>query len=427
MSEPIEIRTHALNPRLGQWSYQLANPIIKAAAKRWQMVQLDSPYAQERVNTMRRKLRRGEPLYLLGIGAGGHNAGVSLVEVTAANGLRLICNNEEERFTGIKHYADYPALSVTDLLGQLDQLGLQPADIHACLASWDYIALLAHSARTFAEECPYNLGLLKPQPRTTFLTDYRAIFEAFSAPRRLAKQFGLKSPVPLINLRHHDNHAYFSYAASPFAQRPEPVIVAVVDGSGDDGSISLYLAREGWLALVYNNYSMFDSLGTFYSMISTTQGGWSPLSSEGRYMGAAAWGDGNRLTNPYYRQLQQLLCFGAQGQVYLNRDLANWHRAGYSRPYTSSLKKMLGEPILPADFWNPDKILTLDNAAAKHPAATRNHLDKAAATQMVFEDALFHIIDSFIRRTGSHHLVLTGGTALNCVANMRLLEAFDQT
>jgi carbamoyltransferase len=31
-----------------------------------------------------------------------------------------------------------------------------------------------------------------------------------------------------------------------------------------------------------------------------------------------------------------------------------------------------------------------------------------------------------IRTTGSHRLVLSGGTALNCVANMRLLECFDE-
>ena len=44
---------------------------------------------------------------------------------------------------------------------------------------------------------------------------------------------------------------------------------------------------------------------------------------------------------------------------------------------------------------------------------------------MVFEDALIHIIDRLIRTTGSDRLVLTGGAALNAVANMRLLEHFD--
>lgn len=30
------------------------------------------------------------------------------------------------------------------------------------------------------------------------------------------------------------------------------------------------------------------------------------LSSEGRYMGAVAWGDQDRLTNPYYRRLREI-------------------------------------------------------------------------------------------------------------------------
>ena len=56
---------------------------------------------------------------------------------------------------------------------------------------------------------------------------------------------------------------------------------------------------------LYCNDSMFNSLGAFYSVISSTQGGWTWLSSEGRYMGAAAWGDMNRATNPYYTRLTQ--------------------------------------------------------------------------------------------------------------------------
>jgi len=39
---------------------------------------------------------------------------------------------------------------------------------------------------------------------------------------------------------------------------------------------------------------------------------------------------------------------------------------------------------------------------------------------------LFTIIDWLIRATGSDRLVLTGGAALNAVANMRLLEKFDE-
>jgi len=45
---------------------------------------------------------------------------------------------------------------------------------------------------------------------------------------------------------------------------------------------------------------------------------------------------------------------------------------------------------------------------------------------LVFEDALFHIVDYLIKLTGSDRLVLTGGTALNAIGNMRLLEHFDE-
>ena len=38
-------------------------------------------------------------------------------------------------------------------------------------------------------------------------------------------------------------NAWFSYLASPFAQDPKPVMIAVIDGSGDFASLSLHMAR----------------------------------------------------------------------------------------------------------------------------------------------------------------------------------------
>ena len=89
----------------------------------------------------------------------------------------------------------------------------------------------------------------------------RHITRAFKAPHRLGRQLGLGRPVPIIGMRHHDNHAYFSYAASPFAGSDDPVMISVLDGIGDDGAISLYLAQGGTLRLAYRNRDIFDSLG----------------------------------------------------------------------------------------------------------------------------------------------------------------------
>src|SRR5436305_1897016 len=178
------------------------------------------------------------------------------------------------------------------------------------------------------------------------------------------------------------------------------------------------------MRLLSCNDSVFDSLGAFYSVISSTQGGWTWLSSEGRYMGAAAWGDMNRASNPYYPRLREVLDLGANGAIKLNRAMANWYCDPFERPYKTALIDILGEPLKPDQLWNPDAVLRVEDI--RHRPDTRDRLDKAAATQLVFEDAMIHVVDHLLRVTGAHRLVLSGGVALNAVGNMRLLEHFDE-
>src|SRR5216683_8308869 len=177
-------------------------------------------------------------------------------------------------------------------------MGRNVGEIAAFVTTWDYPALLATMVRTVLEEAPASLKLLM-MPIVPAI-DRRRIDQMRRTPRILGRQLGLPERVPLICMPHHDNHAWFSFAASPFACDHDPVAIAVLDGTGDLGSISLYVAEAGVMRRLYCNDSVFDSLGAFYSVISSTQGGWTWLSSEGRYMGAAAWGDMNRASNPYY-------------------------------------------------------------------------------------------------------------------------------
>lgn len=75
-------------------------------------------------------------------------------------------------------------------------------------------------------------------------------------------------------------------------------------------------------------------------------------------------------------------------------------------------------------MWNPDAVLDVNSI--QHSEITRDRVDVAAATQLVFEDCLFHIVDHMIRTTRSDQLVMSGGTALNGLANMKLLDRFDR-
>ncbi len=140
-------------------------------------------------------------------------------------------------------------------------------------------------------------------------------------------------------------------------------------------------------------------------------------------MGATAYGDTDRAANPYYAPLRAIFKLLPQGRVALNRDLAYWPRDIMRKPYSKALIDILGPPIAQKDMWNPDAVLRIEDT--QHSENTRARLDKAAATQMVFEDALMHILAHHLRATGLERLVLTGGTALNALANMRVLEHFD--
>lgn len=385
--------------------------------------QLGSGFADQRIAHTREKLQRGETVYLAGLGPPGtHNSGVALVEVTQANGPRLIVNNEEERFSGNKHTTEYPGASIDAVVATLRGIGRDIGDIDAWLTSWDYPTLCGTIARSVLEEAPQSLKLLRTTEAAGF--DGRRLDQMTRTPKILGRQLGLSERVPLICLPHHDNHAWFSFAASPFACHGEPVAIAVLDGTGDKGSISLYVADHGAMRQLTCNDSMFDSLGAFYSVISSTQGGWTWLSSEGRYMGAAAWGDMNRASNPYYPRLRNVLDFGADGDIRINRALANWYCDPFDHPYKAALIDILGEPLKPDQLWNPDAMLRVEDIT--HRPDTQDRLDKAAATQLVFEDAMIHVVDHLLRSTGASRLVLTGGVALNAVGNMRLLEHFDE-
>jgi carbamoyltransferase len=416
-------RTGPRHPRLGAAGFAaarwLATRLLAAAG----FHQLDSDFAKERIASVRKRLRRGETVYLVGLGPPGtHNSGVALVEVTQANGPRLIVNNEEERFSGNKHTTEYPRESIDAMVATLRSMGRDVSDIAAWVTTWDYPTLFGTLVRSVLEEAPQGAKLLRNTEAAGF--DGRRLEQMTRTPKLLGKQLGLTARVPLICMPHHDNHAWFSFAASPFADAGEPVAIAVLDGTGDRGSISHYAAGNGAMRCLSCNDSVFDSLGAFYSVISSTQGGWTWLSSEGRYMGAAAWGDMNRATNPYYARLKDVLDLGAGGAVRLNRAMANWQCDPFDHPYKPALTELLGEPLKPDQLWNPDAVLRIEDI--NHRPDTNDRLDKAAATQLVFEDAMIHVVDHLLRATGANRLVLTGGVALNAIGNMRLLEHFDE-
>ncbi len=376
------------------------------------------------------KINKGEKVLLLGFQSLAHNSGVSLIETSQKEGIRILANYEEERFAAKKHFAGYPKKSIEELKRLLTKIGKTGDDIFCILYAWDVGEEEKNDLKSFILKKKITQNELyvylsrfvgakiegiDKQSQKNFHIASPSLVKVY---QQLTKDLNLKQVIPCIQMSHHENHAYFSYGVSPFFQEKyfdQTIMISCIDGNGDAGSTSLYTAKGTKIDLI-KRLSSENSLGVFYMLCSSFLGGWTALSAEGRYMGAAAWGNCSRLTNPYYKRLREYFHFSNDGQIHTNSSLT-------ANEY-SGLQDILGPFLRVEDLWNPDLVLNVDNV--KHTKINRERVDKAAAVQMVFEDALFHMIAFMIDQTGSDKLVLCGGTALNCVANMRLLQHFDK-
>ncbi len=173
------------HPKLGRLGFRAARWLSARLFAAAGFHQLGSDFADQRIAQVREKLARGETVYLAGIGPPGtHNSGVALVEVTQANGPRLIVNNEEERFSGNKHTTEYPKASIDAVVATLRGMGRDIQDIAAWLTSWDYPDLAGTLARSVLEEVPQSLKLLRTTEAAGF--DGRRLDQMTRTPKILA-------------------------------------------------------------------------------------------------------------------------------------------------------------------------------------------------------------------------------------------------
>jgi carbamoyltransferase len=113
-------------PRLGWAASALSRRLARLVFSLAGAPDVLSRHARQKRAALRERLDRGETVHLVGHTVSGHNSGSALVEVSARSGLRLLANDEEERFTGVKHYDGYPAYALDLLRRRLAGLGLAP-------------------------------------------------------------------------------------------------------------------------------------------------------------------------------------------------------------------------------------------------------------------------------------------------------------
>ena len=195
-----------------------------------------------------------------------------------------------------------------------------------------------------------------------------------SLPKKYLESCGLTSNIEYVD--HHLSHACGGYFTSGF----EHASILVVDAIGEFVTTSIWSATGSELKNIFSQ-KYPHSIGLFYSAI-THRVGLKPNEEEFILMGMAAYG-----TPRFYDDIL--------------RDLIDINSAPYFE-----VKRNLHMGCLD---WMVDKIVT-----------DQDKYDLAASAQQVVEDYMLASAWWIASNLPSKNLVISGGVALNCVANEKI-------
>jgi carbamoyltransferase len=195
----------------------------------------------------------------------------------------------------------------------------------------------------------------------------------------------------LLFSEHHFSHAASAFFPSPY----EEAAILTMDGVGEWTTTSLGHGTGNALRIC-REIIFPHSMGLLYSAC-TQYVGFKVNSGEYKLMGLAPYG------TPRYADLirNHLIDVKPDGSFRLNVDYFDYC-VGLSMT-SPKFHDLFGGPPR-----KPESLLT------------QREMDLAASIQAVLEDVIVMLAKDAARITGSRHLCLAGGVALNCVANGRL-------
>ncbi len=330
-----------------------------------------------------------KPTYLLGLACFYHDSSACLLK----DGV-VIAAAQEERFTRIKHDENFPEYSVNYCLEAADITLDQLSGV--CFYEkplWKFERLLL----TYIQEWPRGFF--------SFLKAMRAwlnkkLWMEHIICKELGKVSGIKNKkgksVPysgkIYYVPHHLSHAASTYYPSNFKN----ATVLTVDGVGERSTSTIALGEEQKLTLK-EEIVFPDSLGLLYSAF-TYYLGFKVNSGEYKVMGLAPYG-----TARYTKEIEALIEIFADGSFRLKPEFFAYR---YGLKMTSSkFAKHFGRPVRNTD----DEL-------------TQWHKDMAASLQQVAEELMLNLVRYAHKQYGGKNLCLSGGVALNCVANGRIVR-----
>ncbi|MDD5331710.1 MAG: carbamoyltransferase [Candidatus Nanoarchaeia archaeon] len=317
-------------------------------------------------------------MYILGISCFYHDASACLVK----DG-KVIAAAEEERFTRKKHDISFPVNAINFCLdyakiniNQIDHITFYEKPLQK------FERVLYQSIERF----PFTLSMF-----------YKAIPSWLNEKLRVKKLIRkkLKYKKDIFYIEHHLCHAASSYFISPFKESA----ILTIDGVGEWDTSTAGYAKENQIKIT-KRLVFPHSIGLLYSTV-TAYLGFSVNNSEYKVMGLSPYGRMDKTTNPYYSKFKKIVNLKEDGSFELDMDYFDYH---YKIRMPS--KKFIKE-------FGP--------ARKKESGLNQRHKDIAAALQLITEEITLKMLNQLYRETKCPNLCLAGGSALNSVANGKIL------
>lgn len=324
---------------------------------------------------------------ILGINAYHGDASAALV----VDG-QLVAAVEEERFNRIKHWAGFPSESIRWCLTKADVL---PTDIDHVAVSFNPRANMMKRIGFVARHFPHPSAIIDRLSRQGKVLGIREQF---------ANAVGLDASelkAQLHQVEHHQTHVAAGFLISPY----EEAAVLSVDGMGDfTSTLTAYAQGTAWQekSRVYFPHS----IGFLYTAL-TMYLGFPYYGDEYKVMGLAPYGE------PEFADIIRKMIKPKGDTFELNLDFFTHHKRGVRMAWND------GAPII-EPFFSP--LLEKELGLARDPKdeMTQRHDNIAKSLQVVTEEIIMHMLCRLHDHTKTKNLCMTGGVAMNSVANGKI-------
>lgn len=300
---------------------------------------------------------------------------------------QLVAAAEEERFRRIKHWAGLPTQAIDYCLQaggvELDDVEHIAVNRKPGVNNWRRLAFVLRH---------------RPDPRL-MLQKLRNIGSAASVKGSLEKAYGRSLRAEMHHVEHHLAHLASAFLVSGF----EEAACISIDGFGDFASTAMGWGSGDTIEIDERVYFP-HSLGIFYSAL-TQFIGFPHYGDEYKVMGLAPYGEPKHLA-----KMREIVQVQSDGTFRLNLKYFRHHTDNVSYSW-NDCSPAVGTLFKPA--------LTELLGPARDPKAPleQKHKDIARSTQAMYEEAFFALLNAVHAKHPSENLALSGGCAMNSVAN----------